>query len=210
MAEAAGYMPALDLTGPAHHLDEHAAALRAQEPTLMVQTEVRVGSAAAKLLEAAAEHHVHLVVMSTHSRSGAARWVRGSVAEKMLHYGAAPILLVRSTDDLSTMEGEPDKGVTVLVPLDRSELALSALSEALRLVRAFEGSDPVIVLFMAMDERTLPVVGRAWDVAHQERSRASALQQAHAYLGAAASCCAPTAFASSRWQSLRTTWRRPS
>jgi nucleotide-binding universal stress UspA family protein len=36
-----------------------------------------------------------LIVMATHGRSGIARLVLGSVADKVVHSGAAPVLLVR-------------------------------------------------------------------------------------------------------------------
>jgi len=180
--ETSAFLPELDRIPSENYLAEHAASLRAQYPTLWVQTDVRIGQAAAQLLDSEAEHHAQLVVMSTHSHSGAERWVRGSVAEKMLHHGAAPILLVRPSDELPIMEGVPGNGITVLVPLDRSELAVGAVSEALRLVRTFEGTDPTIVLFMALDERTMPLVGRAWSVDDQDRSRTTAKRQAEVYL----------------------------
>jgi nucleotide-binding universal stress UspA family protein len=37
-----------------------------------------------------------LIVMATHGRSGLARWVVGSVADKILHCSTVPVLLIRS------------------------------------------------------------------------------------------------------------------
>jgi nucleotide-binding universal stress UspA family protein len=45
------------------------------------------------------ESDVDLVVMSTHGRSGLARFVYGSVAEKVLRHGTKPILLIRIPHD---------------------------------------------------------------------------------------------------------------
>ncbi len=45
------------------------------------------------------ESDVDLVVMSTHGRSGLARFVYGSVAEKVLRHGTRPILLIRIPHD---------------------------------------------------------------------------------------------------------------
>jgi len=44
--------------------------------------------------EAQAEE-ADLIVMSTHGRSGAVRWILGSVADKVVHSTRVPILLVR-------------------------------------------------------------------------------------------------------------------
>jgi nucleotide-binding universal stress UspA family protein len=57
--------------------------------------EVRVGFAGEKIIEAAGESGVDLVVMSTHGESGFSRWEHGSIADKVLHAGSTPLLLVR-------------------------------------------------------------------------------------------------------------------
>ncbi|MGE3797111.1 MAG: universal stress protein [Thermomicrobiales bacterium] len=43
-----------------------------------------------------------LVVMTSHGRSGFRRWLLGSVAEKLIRSGAAPVLLVPSSDRLAS------------------------------------------------------------------------------------------------------------
>jgi nucleotide-binding universal stress UspA family protein len=59
------------------------------------QIAVAVGEAAEAILVYADQHGVDLVVMATHGRSGWRRWVLGSVAERVLHAAAGPVLLVR-------------------------------------------------------------------------------------------------------------------
>ena len=41
-----------------------------------------------------------VVVMSTHGRSGVARWVYGSVAGNVLHHSHVPVLLIRSRKEM--------------------------------------------------------------------------------------------------------------
>ena len=68
-----------------------------------------------------------LVVMSTHGRGGIARWVLGSVADKVLHTLPNPMLVVRSA--APTQPAAPTDSVRrVLVPLDGSQLAESGHS----------------------------------------------------------------------------------
>jgi nucleotide-binding universal stress UspA family protein len=58
--------------------------------------EVVTGDPADKIVEYAEDEKVSLIAMSTHGRTGLARWVLGSVADKVLHGARMPILLVRS------------------------------------------------------------------------------------------------------------------
>jgi nucleotide-binding universal stress UspA family protein len=57
--------------------------------------EVRVGSAGEEIIKAEGEIHPDIVVMSTHGHSGFGRFDHGSIADKVLHAGNTPLLLVR-------------------------------------------------------------------------------------------------------------------
>lgn len=57
--------------------------------------EVVTGDPADKIVEYAEDKRISLIAMSTHGRTGLARWVLGSVADKVLHGARTPILLVR-------------------------------------------------------------------------------------------------------------------
>ena len=57
--------------------------------------EVVTGDPADKIVEYAEDKRISLIAMSTHGRTGLARWVLGSVADKVLHGARIPILLVR-------------------------------------------------------------------------------------------------------------------
>lgn len=62
---------------------------------LEVTSEVRGGRISDEILQAAAERRADLIVMSTHGRGGISRLFFGSVAEKVLHESALPLLLIR-------------------------------------------------------------------------------------------------------------------
>ena len=55
---------------------------------------VRSGRAADEILGYAESNQVDLIVMRTHGRSGISRWVLGSVADKVLHHSAIPMLIL--------------------------------------------------------------------------------------------------------------------
>lgn len=67
-----------------------------KEEGLRVATFVDEGHPTQVIVETEASHEVDLVVMSTHGRSGVARWVYGSVADKVLQQVGSPLLLVRA------------------------------------------------------------------------------------------------------------------
>ena len=60
---------------------------------MIIQTRIIQGSPADSILDYAHENNIDLIIMSTRGRSGIARWVFGSVAEKVVHHSPVPVLL---------------------------------------------------------------------------------------------------------------------
>jgi nucleotide-binding universal stress UspA family protein len=58
--------------------------------------DIEAGDPAQAIVEKAASRPGTLIVMTTHGRSGLGRWLLGSVADKIVRSGAAPVLLLRS------------------------------------------------------------------------------------------------------------------
>ena len=88
-------------------LETVAAALR--EGGLTATTEIRIGPAFAAIANTARPGDV--VVLTSHGRSGVTRWLLGSVAEKLVRAGPAPVVLVpvgaRATEKASSRLPEP-------------------------------------------------------------------------------------------------------
>jgi nucleotide-binding universal stress UspA family protein len=99
-----------------------------------VRSSLEAGSPAAVIVQKAATDKKTLLIMATHGRSGVQRWLLGSVTEKVLHGSSNHLFLVRASADGKT-EGEAIFK-TVIVPLDGSELAEKALSQAAELAKA--------------------------------------------------------------------------
>ncbi|MHB9112343.1 MAG: universal stress protein [Thermoleophilia bacterium] len=59
---------------------------------------VRVGSAAEEIVKAARENDCDMIVVGTHGRGPVASAVMGSIATKVIHAGAAPVLVVPTAD----------------------------------------------------------------------------------------------------------------
>jgi universal stress protein A len=80
-------------------MDEFLHELRAQESDLAVSSLVVSGDPSKAIVEQAALLHADLIVMGTHGRGGAARWLLGSVAEAVLRRAECPVLVVPTRAD---------------------------------------------------------------------------------------------------------------
>ncbi len=58
---------------------------------------LRVGSVAEVILGVAEEMQIDVIAMSTHGRTGPARWLLGSIAERVVRSSKVPVLLIRAT-----------------------------------------------------------------------------------------------------------------
>ena len=96
---------------------------------LDVSAHVKVGGVDGCIRACAKEHDVGLIAMATHGTGGLRRLWLGSVADRVVRAGDRPVLLVPVHDD---DDAPPARGEirTIIVPLDGSPLAESALAPA--------------------------------------------------------------------------------
>jgi universal stress protein A len=62
------------------------------------QTVLRRGEPYREIIRAASELQIDLIIISTHKRSGVARMVLGSTAEKVVRHAGCPVLVVREDE----------------------------------------------------------------------------------------------------------------
>lgn len=67
-----------------------------------IKCEILSGRIAETLAGYAEKNNVDLILIATHGRSGVSRWLMGSVADRVLHYSVAPVLIVRAPGSKST------------------------------------------------------------------------------------------------------------
>ncbi len=106
---------------------------------------VILGKAADSILDYSAESKMDLIIMASHGLSGIRRWVRGSVADKVLHESRIPVLRIRANAPRTAFYTEGQR-MTVLVPLDGSELAEVKLNHVRELAEQFGAQSLDIVL----------------------------------------------------------------
>lgn len=109
---------------------------------LRVEITVEIGAPAAVIAEAAEAAGADLIVLCSHGRTGAVRWMAGSVAEQVSRQVSIPVLVLREHGPVPRV---PDTGgdqalrLRALVPLDGSSFAEAALEPAAALMLALAG-----------------------------------------------------------------------
>lgn len=132
--------------GAEQYLKQVAANLQAED--IEVTPEVKLGRSAPTIVDTSEAVAADLMVIATHGRSGIARWVLGSTADKVLHAAQKPVMLIRTKDE------QPDVRTAnifrrILVPLDGSAEAESVLPHVEALAQEFESE---IILFRSVPQ----------------------------------------------------------
>ena len=136
------YVPTVDFEPAArHYIDQATAALGAEG--VHARGLVRVGPAAACILDAIDDEGASMVALATHGRTGVARWTLGSVAEKVIRSCPVPVLAFRSFPSERSLSANlvPPQALAperILVPLDGSENSLGVTPFAIALARLFD------------------------------------------------------------------------
>lgn len=110
------------------YLESVAGRARAEGGSVDIVTPV--GDPASEVLSA--ERDGDLVVMTSHGSTGLERFLLGSVADRVVHYGPAPVFLARAFRPVATTLSP------VLIPLDGSEFAERILPYARLFARALQ------------------------------------------------------------------------
>jgi len=84
---------------------------------------IRTGAPADAILEVALMFNIDLIVMSTHGRTGVARWFLGSVSDAVLRRSQLPVLLVRKG-----LRSRSERLRRILVPLSGAPESRAILS----------------------------------------------------------------------------------
>ncbi len=101
------------------------------------------------ILQAARTERATLIALTTHGRTGLARWMHGTIAEKIARASEIPVLLVPSFP--RNREGDPKPAAAkeipfrkILVPIDGSAVSRSVLPAVIDFARFFEAEVSVV------------------------------------------------------------------
>ncbi len=106
------------------------------------KTVIVTGPAVTAILETATNERCDSIVMTSHGRTGVSRWALGSVARQISRWAPVPLLLLRCAGAPVTTLFDPQAPSPqgVLVPLDGTALAETAIEPAIELANAI--ADP--------------------------------------------------------------------
>ena len=74
---------------------------RVKKGGIKYKAEVLVWKVAESLVDYTDANEIDLVLIATHGRSGISRWVRGSIADRVLRSSRVPVLMVRADGKMS-------------------------------------------------------------------------------------------------------------
>lgn len=144
--------------------------------SLTVDWSAEIGDPAEVIVRKAASRSGTLIAMATHGRSGVQRWLLGSVADKVLHMTAKPLLLVRVKEMKTTEEVSLKK---VVVPLDGSSLAEKVLPYIVELAKKMS----LEVVLIRVWSLPITYFGRAdYDTPNLERVTEEIIEVTKGYL----------------------------
>ena len=115
-----------------------------KDAAVEVETHVLSGSLPGALVDYATESKADLIVISTHGRTGFARWLMGSVSERVLRAARCPVLVARG----GSVQLRPQLG-RVLVAVDLSDHSRRALHVAGQLASKFGASLEILYVWAA-------------------------------------------------------------
>ena len=133
---------------------------------MTVTTEVLHGNPSEVIVEKSRRLDMDAIMIATHGRSGATRWRRGSVADKVVRTSHVPVFIVgpNAMEQGAWLETEAAPPFSrILVPLDGSETSERALPVAARFVKTF-GSVPHLFQAIKLGDRFDVVPGYRQDV----------------------------------------------
>jgi nucleotide-binding universal stress UspA family protein len=118
---------AKDVSDLSAYLKTHV--IQLAEQGIIAESDVRHGATGPEIIADTHDFHADLLVISTHGRTGVARWRFGSIADKVIRGATVNTLVIGP----HLREGYAERPIrSVLVPLDGSELAEQALPVAER------------------------------------------------------------------------------
>jgi nucleotide-binding universal stress UspA family protein len=95
------------------------------------------------------------IIMTSHGRTGISRAIMGSVAEDIAEHSTFPTLIVRPGGETFPDEGRFEP-LTIMIPLDGTEVAETAIAPASIIARALHGSLYLLRVVPTLEDETPP------------------------------------------------------
>lgn len=159
-------------------------ASRAHVPaTIPAELAIAEGDPASAIVDAALEHGASMISIATRGRGAIGRWLFGSVADRVARTSTLPVMIARGEDAIP----EPVTFTRLVMPLDGSELSMSAIPAAVDLcvndrlsAHLLTAIDVTSLMPVAAPGGAMPMAGNLYEEVYEEMT-----QQANADLESA-------------------------
>lgn len=106
---------------------------------LRVSRYILSGNPAAEIVQHAKRHEADLIVVGTHGHGAVARFILGSVADRVLHEAPCPVIVTKlPKGQVKHNRKKPKPFSRILFPTDFSETSNKALQRAIALTKDFD------------------------------------------------------------------------
>lgn len=140
------------LTGAAGYLTEAIAAHARDLSGVSSEMDVAFGLTSPTLTSTARLEHVDLVVMCSHHEAGVGQWGIESIAQQTMRHSPVPLLILHERGE--TLPADAARALRVIVPLDGSLSAETALEPAIQLISQLTRSEhDELYLLHVIEER---------------------------------------------------------
>src|SRR5215472_3053093 len=106
---------------------------------IATEIDITTGAAAPTIFSTARLEEMDLIVLYSHGETGLKRWVFGSVAQQAVRHSPVPVLVLHE-HGLPLRVPDAAHPLRILVPLDGSALAETALEPAIELLKTWTGA----------------------------------------------------------------------
>ena len=124
-----------ELAGATSYLAAVIAAYADELAGIKTEMDVAAGAASAIIFSTAHDEHVDLIVMCSHGETGLKRWALGSIAQQAVRHSPVPVLVINE-HGIVPPALYAVHSLRILVPLDGSPLAETAMEPAAQLIAA--------------------------------------------------------------------------
>jgi nucleotide-binding universal stress UspA family protein len=149
-----------------------------------LETAVTYGRAAAQILEHVEAYRADAIVMATHGRTGLPHLLVGSVAESILTRSPVPVFLVHVRPDDAASPAFDPMAARLVVPLDGSSFAETALEPAIQFLGP--AGELVLVCATIPPQHVITDPSRRHVVAYLDQQEEAQTRDAQEYLTAVA------------------------
>jgi len=148
---------------------------------IKTETEGISGATSPTIFQEVRLYHADLVVLCSRGETGLKRWVFSSMAQQAVRHSPTPVLVLNEHGHFPAFQ-PLERPLRILLPLDGSPLAETALESTIRLIATLAGSQQTTLHLLRVVDNPFPY-GRTRSFSHVDKiMQEEEVQKAQSYL----------------------------